>query len=344
LTTAFSQVKTFYLEDVLSILQSVDDNHLHPASDDLELKSVLTDEYKSSLDEVINMALVNDEFDPLIELISVEQNPEVFNYSHSDTGVTPLMVFAGKGQLGDVCMLLSFGVDCSALDHDGKSALDWAQQENQKEVYEVIKKHMDCSATKSPEKNDLLDKYLATINPEHIDTVLIERLLKKICTDSNDGAILIFLPGWEAINRTRERLLASSILQNSSKFHVLSLHSMIPSSEQKKVFNRPPAGVRKIILSTNIAETAVTIDDVVFVIDTGRMKEKSYDPYNSVSTLQTSWVSRASARQREGRAGRCQPGTCYHLYSRLRAASMPEYQTPEIKRMPIEEVCLQVYT
>ncbi|KAM0858511.1 hypothetical protein ACQ4PT_047782 [Festuca glaucescens] len=335
-------VKTFYLEDVLSILQSVDDNHLHPASDDLELKTVLTDEYKSSLDEVISMALVNDEFDPLIELISVEQNPEVFNYSHSKTGVTPLMVFAGKGQLGDVCMLLSFGVDCSARDHDGKSALDWSQQENQKEVYEVIKKHMDCTPAKSPEENDLLNKYLATISPEHIDTVLIERLLKKLCTDSSEGAVLIFLPGWEAINKTRERLLASSIFRDSSKFHVLSLHSMIPSSEQRKVFKRPPAGVRKIILSTNIAETAVTIDDVVFVIDSGRMKEKSYDPYNSVSTLQTSWVSRASARQREGRAGRCQPGTCYHLYSRLRAASMQEYQTPEIKRMPIEELCLQV--
>ncbi|KAM0907466.1 hypothetical protein ACQ4PT_016107 [Festuca glaucescens] len=335
-------VKTFYLEDVLSILQSVDDNHLHPASDDLELKTVLTDEYKSSLDEVISMALANDEFDPLIELISVEQNPEVFNYSHSKTGVTPLMVFAGKGQLGDVCMLLSFGVDCSARDHDGKSALDWSQQENQKEVYEVIKKHMDCTPAKSPEENDLLNKYLATISPEHIDTVLIERLLKKLCTDSSEGAVLIFLPGWEAINKTRERLLASSIFRDSSKFHVLSLHSMIPSSEQRKVFKRPPAGVRKIILSTNIAETAVTIDDVVFVIDSGRMKEKSYDPYNSVSTLQTSWVSRASARQREGRAGRCQPGTCYHLYSRLRAASMQEYQTPEIKRMPIEELCLQV--
>ncbi|CAM0882886.1 unnamed protein product [Alopecurus aequalis] len=335
-------VKTFYLEDVLSVLQSVDDNHLRPASDDLQLKSVLTDEYKSSMDEVISMALVNDEFDPLIELISVEQNPEVFNYSHSETGVTPLMVFAGKGQLGDVCMLLSFGVDCSALDQDGKSALDWAQQENQKEVYEVIKKHMDCSSAKSPKENDLLNKYLSNIDPELIDTLLIERLLKKICTDSDEGAILIFLPGWEAINKTRERLLASSIFQNSSKFHVLSLHSMIPSAEQKKVFKRVPAGVRKIILSTNIAETAVTIDDVVFVIDSGRMKEKSYDPYNSVSTLQTSWVSRASARQREGRAGRCQPGTCYHLYSKLRAASLSEFQTPEIKRMPIEELCLQV--
>ncbi|XP_003567152.2 DExH-box ATP-dependent RNA helicase DExH6 [Brachypodium distachyon] len=335
-------VKIFYLEDVLSILQSVGDNHLNPATDDLEQDSILTDDYRSSMDESISMALANDEFDPLIELISVEQSPEIFNYRHSESGVTPLMVFAGKGQIGDVCMLLSFGVDCSARDHDGKSALDWAQQENQQQVYEVIKKHMDCGSVKSPQENELLNRYLTTINPEHIDTVLIERLLRKICIDSNEGAVLVFLPGWEDINQTRERLFASPLFQDSSKFLILSLHSMIPSVEQKKVFKSPPVGVRKIILSTNIAETAVTIDDVVFVIDSGKMKEKSYDPYNNVSTLHTSWVSRASARQREGRAGRCQPGTCYHLYSGFRAASLPEYQIPEIKRMPIEELCLQV--
>lgn len=335
-------VKTFYLEDVLSILQSVGDNHLTTATSDEKQSSVITDDFKCSMDDSINLAVVNDEFDPLLELISAEQNPEVYNYRHSETGVTPLMVFAAKGQLGDVCMLLSFGVDCSAQDNDGKSALDWAQQENQLEVCEVIKKHMECSSAKSAEDNELLNKYLATINPEHIDTVLIERLLGKICVDSNEGAILVFLPGWEDINQTRERLFASPFFRDSSKFLVLSLHSMIPSSEQKKVFKRPPVGVRKIILSTNIAETAVTIDDVVFVIDSGRMKEKSYDPYNNVSTLHASWVSKASARQREGRAGRCQPGTCYHLYSRFRASSLPDYQVPEIKRMPIEELCLQV--
>ncbi|KAF8766215.1 hypothetical protein HU200_007721 [Digitaria exilis] len=335
-------VKTYYLEDVLSILHSVGDNHLNTTARDKKLSSFLNDDFKSSMDDSINLALVNDEFDPLLELISAEQNPEIYNYQHSETGVTPLMVFAAKGQLGDVCMLLSFGVDCSALDHDGKSALDWAQQEKQQEVYEVIQKHMECSSAKSAEDSELLNKYMATINPERIDTVLIERLLGKICVDSNEGAILVFLPGWEDINQTREKLLASQFFQDSSRFLVLSLHSMIPSSEQKKVFKRPPEGVRKIILSTNIAETAVTIDDVVFVIDSGRMKEKSYDPYNNVSTLHASWVSKASARQREGRAGRCQPGICYHLYSRFRASSLPDYQIPEIKRMPIEELCLQV--
>lgn len=160
---------------------------------------------------------------------------------------------------------------------------------------------------------------------------------------SPDEAVLVFLPGWEEISRLRDRLTALPPFSSPSQYLILPLHSMIPSSEQQRVFSRPPPGVRKIILTTNIAETAVTIDDVVYVIDSGKHKEKSYDPYTNVATLQLSWVSRASARQREGRAGRCRPGVCFHLFSRLRSASLPEFQAPEIKRTPLEELCLQVY-
>ncbi|XP_042387566.1 DExH-box ATP-dependent RNA helicase DExH6-like [Zingiber officinale] len=336
-------VKTFYLEDVLSILKPVDDNHLnHVAVNDSEESNPLSAEDKSVLDEAICLALTNEEFDPLLELISTEQTPRIYNYRHSSTGVSPLMVFARKGRVGDVCMLLSYGADCALCDNSGKRALDWAECENQGQTYEIIKKHMEKDKSKSVEDEELINEYLASVNQEHIDTVLIERLLEKICTDPIEGAILIFLPGWDDINQTRERLVASPFFQDQSKFWIISLHSMIPSAEQKKVFKRPPVGARKIILSTNIAETAVTIDDVVYVIDSGRMKEKSYDPYSNVSTLHSSWVSKASARQREGRAGRCRPGTCYHLFSKFRAASLPDYQVPEIKRMPIEELCLQV--
>ncbi|KAK9266485.1 hypothetical protein L1049_001691 [Liquidambar formosana] len=336
-------VKTFYLEDVLSILKSTESNHL-----DSDSISVLTEdpdlveEDKFALDEAIHLAWSNDEFDPLLDLVSSEGTPKVFNYQHSSTGLTPLMVFAGKGRVGDVCMLLSLGADCSLRANDGATALELAARVNQGETAEMIKKHMENSLSDTPGEQQLLDKYLATINPELIDVVLIEQLLRKICIDSKDGAVLVFLPGWDDINRTRERLLATPLFKDSSKFLIISLHSMVPSMEQKKVFRRPPPGCRKIVLSTNIAETAITIEDVVYVIDSGRMKEKSYDPYNNVSTLHSSWVSKASAKQREGRAGRCQSGICYHLYSKLRAASLPEFQVPEIKRMPIEELCLQV--
>ncbi|KAM3221572.1 DExH-box ATP-dependent RNA helicase DExH6 [Capsicum annuum] len=336
-------VKTFYLEDVLSIVKSTENNHLDSNSTSgMSEESILTEEYKVALDEAIDVAFSDDDLDPLLDLISSDGGPKVFNYQHSSSGVTPLMVFSGKGCIGDICMLLSFGADCQLRANDGKTSLDWAEQENQTEAAEIIKRHMEKSSSSCEEQQHLLDKYLSTVDPELIDDVLIEQLLRKICIDSEDGAILVFLPGWEDINRTRDRLKASQYFNDPSKFSIIPLHSMVPSVEQKKVFRRPPSGCRKIVLSTNIAETAITIDDVVYVIDSGRMKEKSYDPYNNVSTLQSSWVSKASGKQREGRAGRCQAGICYHLYSKLRAASLPDFQVPEIKRIPIEELCLQV--
>ncbi|KAK1388731.1 Helicase C-terminal domain-containing protein [Heracleum sosnowskyi] len=227
------------------------------------------------------------------------------------------MIFAGKGKVGDLSMLLSFGADCHIRDNEGRTALEWAEQGNQDEAAQVLKKHIGESITNSKEENHLLDKYLLTANSELIDVVLIEKLLRKICSDSADGAILVFLPGWDDIKKTKEILETSNFFSDSYKFVILALHSMVPSVEQKKVFNRPPP-------------------------DCGRMKEKSYDPYNNVSTLHSSWISKASAKQREGRAGRCQASICYHLYSKLRAASLPAFQVPEIKRMPIEELCLQV--
>ncbi|KAK3183357.1 hypothetical protein Dsin_030643 [Dipteronia sinensis] len=335
-------VKTFYLEDVLAILKSVESNHLDSAITSVPNEDPeFSEEDKSSLDEALNLAWSNDEFDLLLDLVSSEGVPKVYNYQHSVTGLTPLMVLAAKGRVGDVCMLLTLGADCHLEAKDGAAALQLAEKENQQEVAQIIKEHMETSNSDSM-KQQLLDKYLATVNPELIDVFLIEQLLRRICIDSEDGAILVFLPGWEDINKMRERLHANPFLKDTSKFIIISLHSMVPAVEQKKIFKRAPPGCRKIILSTNIAETAITIDDVVYVIDSGRMKEKSYDPYSNVSTLQSSWVSKASAKQREGRAGRCLPGICYHFYSKLRAASLPDFQVPEIKRMPIEEICLQV--
>ena len=154
------------------------------------------------------------------------------------------------------------------------------------------------------------------------------------------GAVLVFLPGWNEISQLRDELASDA--RFARDVLVLPLHSMVPPSEQKRVFQRPPRGVSKVVLATNIAETAVTIDDVVFVVDSGRLKEKSYDAHTGVSTLQASWVSRASARQRRGRAGRTRPGECYRLYSSARFEAFAEFQLPEMQRSPLEELCLQV--
>ncbi|OMO49784.1 hypothetical protein CCACVL1_30803 [Corchorus capsularis] len=99
---------------------------------------------------------------------------------------------------------------------------------------------------------------------------------------------------------------------------------------------------RKIVLATNIAESSITIDDVVYVIDCGKAKETSYDALNKLACLLPSWISKASAHQRRGRAGRVQPGVCYRLYPKVIHDAMLEYQLPEILRTPLQELCLHI--
>lgn len=100
--------------------------------------------------------------------------------------------------------------------------------------------------------------------------------------------------------------------------------------------------MRKLILATNIAETSVTIEDVTVVVNSGRLKHKSHDPYCGVSTLMSDWTAKANERQRRGRAGRCQPGLAFHLYSTARGESFSDFVEPELKRTSLEEICLLV--
>ncbi|KAK6127667.1 hypothetical protein DH2020_038583 [Rehmannia glutinosa] len=111
---------------------------------------------------------------------------------------------------------------------------------------------------------------------------------------------------------------------------------------QKLIFDKPEDGVRKIVLATNMAETSITINDVVFVVDCGKAKETSYDALNNTPCLLPSWISKASARQRKGRAGRVQPGECYHLYPRCVHDAFADYQLPELLRTPLQSLCLQI--
>jgi len=190
--------------------------------------------------------------------------------------------------------------------------------------------------------DQLLQQYQISFDDALVDYDLILAILSYICKSAyEDGAVLIFLPGWDDITRMRNLLRQTPPYNFSNKFIIHALHSGVPSSEQRLVFKRPPAGARKIILSTNIAETSITIDDVSFVIDSGRVKEKSYDVHLKISTLESVWISKASCIQRKGRAGRVRAGVCFHLFSRHRHQSMKEVQESELLRTPLEEVCLQ---
>ncbi|KAL0464181.1 UNVERIFIED_CONTAM: DExH-box ATP-dependent RNA helicase DExH3 [Sesamum latifolium] len=179
-------------------------------------------------------------------------------------------------------------------------------------------------------------------NPDSIGFNLIEHVLCHICRKERPGAVLVFMTGWDDINSLKDQLQAHPLLGDPSRVLLLACHGSMPSTEQKLIFDKAEDGVRKIVLATNMAETSITINDVVFVVDCGKAKETSYDALNNTPCLLPSWISKASARQRKGRAGRVQPGECYHLYPRCVHDAFADYQLPELLRTPLQSLCLQI--
>ncbi|GAU44651.1 hypothetical protein TSUD_204320 [Trifolium subterraneum] len=186
-------------------------------------------------------------------------------------------------------------------------------------------------------------KNLKRVNEDVIDYDLIEDLICYIDESCGEGAILVFLPGVFEINHLHDKLAASYQFGGPSSDWIIPLHSSVASTEQKKVFLRPPGNIRKVVIATNIAETSITIDDVIYVIDCGKHKENRYNPQKKLSSMVEDWISQANARQRQGRAGRVKPGICFRLYTRYRFEKlMRPYQVPEMLRMPLVELCLQI--
>ncbi|KAG4394894.1 hypothetical protein GLYMA_20G122600v4 [Glycine max] len=183
---------------------------------------------------------------------------------------------------------------------------------------------------------------LSCWNPDCIGFSLIEYILCNICENERPGAVLVFMTGWDDISSLKEKLLTHTVLGDANRVLLLTCHGSMASSEQRLIFEEPEDGVRKIVLTTNIAETSITINDVVFVLDCGKAKETSYDALNNTPCLLPTWISKVSAKQRRGRAGRVQPGECYHLYPRCVYDAFAEYQLPEILRTPLQSLCLQI--
>lgn len=156
---------------------------------------------------------------------------------------------------------------------------------------------------------------LSVVDESLINYPLLSDLLEHISKNNEEGAILVFMPGMMEIQKAIEELYKKEYFQSAGVL-IYPLHSSLSTAEQVAIFEVPPEGVRKIVISTNIAETSITIEDVVYVVDSGRVKENRKDEINETPTLVECWVSKASAKQRRGRAGRVRPGIAYHMYSR----------------------------
>uniref|UniRef100_A0A1B0BK13 ATP-dependent RNA helicase DHX34 n=1 Tax=Glossina palpalis gambiensis TaxID=67801 RepID=A0A1B0BK13_9MUSC len=170
--------------------------------------------------------------------------------------------------------------------------------------------------------------------------VQVLNLIDQKYSSKERGDVLIFVSGVNEITTACDAI--KEYAEQQPHWIILPLHSSLSLVEQDKVFDYAPEGMRKCIISTNIAETSLTVDGIRFVIDSGKVKEMSYDSSCKGQRLKEFWVSKSSAEQRKGRAGRTGPGTCFRLYSEKQYNAFEAYPTPEICRVPLDTILLQM--
>ncbi|XP_037029293.1 3'-5' RNA helicase YTHDC2-like [Bradysia coprophila] len=265
------------------------------------------------------------------------------NVKHSDTELNALMI-AAINDLPDVIeVLLKMGADPSVIGGFGYTATEWALNYGHAKCVELLQRAEELDPVnieneqRKKDNQKRLQSYLEQTNETEIDQDLLFKTIKFIHEQMPDGSILVFLPGYDTIVEQMNTISEGDIAAN---IEVLFLHGNMETSDQKRVFAPPAPGSRKVILSTNIAETSLTIDDVVYVIDCGKVKQISYDSLSESTSLTSTWISKACAKQRMGRAGRTKPGFCYRLYSKQRFDAMEEFTLPELLRIPLTELCL----
>ncbi|AEO71382.1 b1143c91-65e7-45b6-af25-a32a2d9e8f59 [Thermothielavioides terrestris] len=177
---------------------------------------------------------------------------------------------------------------------------------------------------------DYLEKAISTVMDIH--------------TNEPKGDILVFLTGREEIDQAVQAISerSSQLPPGSQSILPLPLYAGLPADQQMYVFEEAPENHRKVIFSTNIAEASVTIDGIVYVVDSGFVKLRAYNPKTGIETLTATPVSKASAAQRAGRAGRTKPGKCFRLYTEEAYQSLPDANAPEIQRSNLAPFVLQL--
>jgi len=212
--------------------------------------------------------------------------------------------------------------------------LGWQPDASQSEVQGVWS-DVDCNRGFVDPDNKYSQATLLTVRsiPESIvEFRLISSVLKWVDGWGIPGGVLVFLPGWHEIASCMSRLQRDPALRN---WDFVPLHSSLTPNEQYKAF-QPSSNGRKAILSTDIAETSITIPDIICVVDSGLARVKKH------TNLEVVWASQANLLQRAGRAGRVQNGCCVHLFTRSRFSLLEPEPTPEMRRVPLDETLLNV--
>ncbi|MBW1245500.1 ATP-dependent helicase HrpB [Pseudomonas tolaasii] len=173
---------------------------------------------------------------------------------------------------------------------------------------------------------------------ERIDARVTDTCLAAI--NEQSGSVLVFLPGQAEIRRVAEDL--KDQLRSRPELIVCPLYGDLDLNAQRAAIDPAPEGSRKIVLATNIAETSLTIEGVRVVVDSGLERVPRFDPRSGMTRLDTQRISKASATQRAGRAGRLEPGVCYRLWSESQHEQMASYSTPEVLQTDLASLALQL--
>jgi ATP-dependent helicase HrpB len=196
----------------------------------------------------------------------------------------------------------------------------------------------DCPELRSEGKLFEVSIEHAARHDERPLEVQVEAAVRRLVADGLDGDVLVFLPGAAEIRRAQA---ACARVAEESDLLMLPLHGELSAAEQDLAVGR--AAKRKLILSTNVAETSITIEGVAAVIDSGLARTAGHSPWSGLPTLRVARISKASAAQRAGRAGRTRAGRCLRLYTAQDFAARPEYETPEIERLDLAETVLELH-
>lgn len=196
-----------------------------------------------------------------------------------------------------------------------------------------------CAEKSSKPTNPIpVEELVERMAEDEIDYDLIGVLIRYLIQNKvDDGSILVFLPGAPEIS------LAANVIRRTTKemeVELLPLHGGLQPNEQNLVFKRAATGFTKVILSTNVAETSITIPDCTCVVDTCREKQSSYDPVNRMPLLVERFASTDSLKQRRGRAGRIRSGAYYQLITPQAKAKLLSHGIPEICRCALDSVIL----
>lgn len=201
--------------------------------------------------------------------------------------------------------------------------------------YAQKKNHAAMDSTSAPDT--------PSVHLDPAKTILEEEMITLGFDSEEDGENVLNSDAETLEDQKEEEGFDEEYDKKETILHVFPLYSLLPTSEQLKVFRKLPPNHRLCVVATNVAETSLTIPSIRYVVDSGRAKQRVYDHESGIQKFQVRWISKAAANQRSGRAGRTGPGHCYRLYSSaVYERDFDQFSAPEIERMPIEGLLLQM--